>query len=41
LDDWQRSVTELLPAAEVAAAKYGNEIRQRFLAVKAEPFVAT
>ena len=41
LDDWQRSVTELLPAAEVAVAKYGDEIRQRFLTVKAEPFVPT
>ena len=38
LDDWQRSVTELLPAAEVAVVKYGDEIRQRFLGVKSEPF---
>jgi uncharacterized protein len=38
MDDWQRSVEELLPAADAAVANSGEQIAQLFLSSPTEPF---
>jgi hypothetical protein len=39
MDDWRRSVDELVPAADVALGAKGDEIAAKFLKDSAEPFV--
>lgn len=39
MDDWRRSVHELVPVAEQAVTTYGNQIAATFLGEPAAPFV--
>jgi hypothetical protein len=39
MDDWQRSVRELVPAAEQTVAAHGTAIAAKFLGQRAMPFV--
>ena len=40
MDDWHRSVTELVPAAEDALSREGERIAQLFLSDRAAPYFA-
>jgi hypothetical protein len=40
MDDWRRSVDELVPAAEMTVVKIGEVIVQKFLQELALPFEA-
>lgn len=39
MDDWRRSIAELVPAAERAVAAQGEQIAPMFLKEPATPFV--
>ena len=39
MDDWRRSVAELMPAAEKVVAAQGEQIAPMFLKEPATPFV--
>jgi hypothetical protein len=41
MDDWRRSVENLVPAADEALVKFGDQVSTMFLLRAAEPFVPT